>query len=671
MNNDLSVQMIDNYYQNKRDIENNINANYLPDLIYGGTGDDIIYVSNAGGLTFGDGTDSVHDNIYTKLLNMIGIDSNANFYEVFYTLTQKSFTYLEEFAEKVEQFDKETDGNDYIYPGSYNVIFGNGGNDNIQTTNYINKNVIVFGCSGDDTIGNALYAFGGTGDDVIAHSKYAFGGYGDDIINCSSSTKYVSAGGGNDIIMDPYEYKNLYTTQIYGGDGIDIITLSQEYSLLNLSYNLKYDVVNDVEILMKYNGKNASGLYDFNVNLHNVETVKDYLFSESYHQIILNEDDNTITLGSGWKYVAGSETGEGDYRTNTYIYEIGDGHNLTLETTLDVTNIAKTAPVWDPHRPIFSGHEANVAGQLDYSFGADDGSGKKLSVLINGEEFTLTPGKENTVAGQYGSLTIDENGLFSYKALANAEGTDEFVFRIEDADGTVVDTDVDGNPLKILVDVSKPEGPEDTAISYGEPDSGESLNIDLGFTGYTITDINMDSDVATLEQDANGNWSYVLKDNLDHSDSRSHTDAVTMTVEDRFGNTYDVTQNVNIWDDAPGTANIRVNLINKFEHSGGSSEIAGADHIFYNFGADNEKGQTSIIYHGADGDIEIIEGEETTIRGRYGNMVLTLNAGDIVYYYKADKEAEVWDKFDFTYTDSDGSQGNNSIEIKTRFGIDI
>lgn len=62
---------------------------------------------------------------------------------------------------------------------------------------------------------------------------------------------------------------------------------------------------------------------------------------------------------------------------------------------------------------------------------------------------------------------------------------------------------------------------------------------------------------------------------------------------------------------------------------------------------------------------------ETTVRGQYGDLVLTLQSGNEDYHYKADEEAEVRDTFRFTFTDSDGDSADSEIEIWTRFSIDL
>lgn len=196
-----------------------------------------------------------------------------------------------------------------------------------------------------------------------------------------------------------------------------------------------------------------------------------------------------------------------------------------------MTNIESWRNEHNPHRPVLSGHETELEGELDFSFGADSGDGAKLSVFVNGGEFELAPGQANTVTGQFGALTIAANGIFSYKANPSAEGTDESVFQITDSDGDVISTDVNGNPLKILVDVEKPEL-EAPHISFTESKPERSFSLEI--PGYTIISIGMDSDIASLQ----GN-SYVVKGALDHTlyESGVHTDTAHVTYQDRFGNT--------------------------------------------------------------------------------------------------------------------------------------
>lgn len=416
---------------------------------------------------------------------------------------------------------------------------------------------------------------------------------------------------------------------------------------------------------MKKINANTSNYIGY-IDLKNQNQIKNYFYYESDHQISFDEVSGTMMLGSGWKHIAGSTTGKDFYKTNSYIYTDEEGREIILETTLDVTNIPIT-PVVDPVRTVQSGHNTNIPGQLIYDFGADAGNGKKFSVIINEEEITLKAGEANEIKGQFGTLTLDENGLLSYKANSNAEGKDVFEFRIQDSDGNVVSADADGNPVRVTVNVEKPELEiSDEGIMEG------SRSINLNLTGYELVDVRMDSDVASISHSGN-NWNYILDGAIDHetygdTPGGNHTDTLYLTYEDKFGNTYDVEKKITIHDDAPKLWNMDINLINQFETTQSSN---GSLDWFYDFGADTWGDKASIAFLAADGQVNIKEGTEQKIRGEFGWMTLTFSDGHVDFHYEADEDAEVRDTFNFQFTDSDGDTRTNSIEIRTRFGIDI
>lgn len=650
-----------NKYNSVKNILSQNNATYYPDLIYGGSGDDKIYMTGAGGVTFGDGTDDINIDIYGRLLELTGLD--CKFYDLASTIYKLSFAELEKIASQIEIFDNVNDGNDYIEGSVNNVCFGNGGNDKIY--NFL----IGFGGSGHDSItGHSLYSygFGGSGNDYIHSCQYAFGGIEDDMImNCT----YAYGGSGNDYFT--------YCSFVDGGDGIDIIGVNNsiEYFNNNLSEGIKYGNIKNTEIMF-YDVNLRSVFSDGGIvrSFYQDENgawttdVHDFLYSPSEHQIIVDEEAQTLTLGPGWKKY--SEAGMGDYKTTSYLYTDEQGYQYIIETTLDVPGM-EDAPMLNSFKSshsILSGHESAVAGQLIHSFGADDGSGKKLSVFVDGNEFILNAKAANTVQGKYGILTIDENGLFSYKANPNANGKDEFFFRIEDSDGTVVDTDIDGNPISLTVNVEKP------VLEIGNESIMEGpQNINLNLTGYELVDVRMDSEVASISH-SGSNWNYVLDGAIDHetygdTPGGNHTDTLYLTYRDRFGNIYDVEKQIIIQDEAPELWNMDVNLINKFEttESSRNSDLE----WFYDFGADTWGDKASIAFLGADGQVNIKEGTEQRIRGEFGWMTLVFSNGHVDFHYEADEEAEVRDTFNFQFTDSDGDTRENHIEIRTRFGIDI
>ena len=230
---------------------------------------------------------------------------------------------------------------------------------------------------------------------------------------------------------------------------------------------------------------------------------------------------------------------------------------------MNVIDDVPTLSVKDDIESVTSGGTSEtVEGQISFDFGADDGEGKSFTITAeNGESksYPLT-GESVTVAGQYGTLTVNADGSYSYTAKPNVGGTDSFTFTITDADG-------DSRSESIDVTVTPAQGPviDDTTGSLtvnekGLDDASDESETTLWTApdGYKVIGVvgeNGGAQIGTATVTEDGKLEYTLNNAITHTgegaDTKAGADTVKVTVQDKNGNTFDVDVKVNVIDDVP------------------------------------------------------------------------------------------------------------------------
>ncbi|MFP4386280.1 MAG: Ig-like domain-containing protein [Alphaproteobacteria bacterium] len=216
---------------------------------------------------------------------------------------------------------------------------------------------------------------------------------------------------------------------------------------------------------------------------------------------------------------------ENFHGTDSFTYTVTDNDGATATATATFTvNSVNDGPVAEDD--VFNGSEdAQIAGNV---LGNDTD--------IDGDALSVTAGVYETAQG--GSVTIAEDGSFTYTPLANFNGQDSFSYEVSDGtdvdtalvtlnveavnDGPVAeddvfstdtgsitgnvladngngaDSDIDGDPLAVVAGVYATDHGSVTI----EGDGSFTYNADDGYTGedsftYTVTD-GVDSDTATV-----------------------------------------------------------------------------------------------------------------------------------------------------------------------------
>lgn len=306
------------------------------------------------------------------------------------------------------------------------------------------------------------------------------------------------------------------------------------------------------------------------------------------------------------------------------------------------------------------------------SSGADGwNAGGAVVGVVAGNSGTPTTGVGTEINGNYGKLTLNADGRYTYVTTANsitANAQDVFTYTVRDTDGDQVTT-------TLTIDVNNVTLPT-TAISGSVNESGISGGSSAG-TGHTISDASLqlpngqtaiassgNATHGSFVVKADGTYSYTLT-TLSSGDTVS--DSFTYTATDANGNTVINTVTITIVDDVP-TAKPDVNAITEDTSSPATGNVfastgaSAGDHTDVP-GADGAS-VTGIAFAGTVGS------PGSGLAGAYGT--LTLNA-DGSYSYALDNShpavqalgtgQTLSEVFTYTITDGDGDSSSTTLTI--------
>ena len=297
----------------------------------------------------------------------------------------------------------------------------------------------------------------------------------------------------------------------------------------------------------------------------------------------------------------------------------------------------------------------------------------------------------STINGQYGTLTLNADGSYSYSRNAGTDGgvQDVFTYTVRDGDGDLANTTLtitiaDGD---VTVDIptageagtsvdeaglpartGEPEGSnaaadsETTAgtITYTVEDSPATISIggtEVTAVGQTINGAHGVLTITSLAAGSVG-YSYTLTDN---TSGDATSDSFSVSIEDVDGDEATGTLTIAIVDDAP-TANPDTAIVTEGGSVSGNvisdADLASNDVV----GADDAV--IVGVAAGSDTTAAVSGGVGITIAGAYGDLILNADGS---YTYTADPNtvppADVQDVFVYTLEDGDGDTSTTTLTI--------
>ncbi|WP_434762799.1 tandem-95 repeat protein [Vibrio fortis] len=322
--------------------------------------------------------------------------------------------------------------------------------------------------------------------------------------------------------------------------GFESLGLSETQSLTLLDSFRAFASENSAPDIVSFNGSSVSDTLT-------VSTNEDTALSGQFEATDADGDAVTFSMGQApqngqlvidedgsWTYTPNADYNGSD--SFTVIVSDGQGGTDTITINVDVTPVNDTPTLVDENGDplgesvsVTTDEDTAVSGSLS----ASDGDNDSLS-------FSKGSDPSN------GSVTVDENGNWTYTPNDNYNGSDSFTVIVSDGQGgtdtltvnvgvtPVNDTptlvDSNGDPLGDSVAVTTDE---DTPVS-GSLSASDGDNDSLSFSKGS------DPSNGSVTVDENGNWTYTPNDNYNGSDS------FTVIVSDGQGGTDTLTVNVGV-----------------------------------------------------------------------------------------------------------------------------
>ncbi|MEG1610551.1 MAG: VCBS domain-containing protein, partial [Bilophila sp.] len=300
--------------------------------------------------------------------------------------------------------------------------------------------------------------------------------------------------------------------------------------------------------------------YSLNANSPVTEVVNEY-----GTMTLSAEGGYTFTLNNGANAV--QSLADGQTQTTSFEIYVTDGHGTPVATTVNVTITGTNdAPTFSMANAVDVQGSAEASGSLAGLVHDVDASDTHTFSLDNG-------------AGSYGSLTLHDDGSYSYTPGADVatlpEGetaTDSFTITVSDGHGGTADAtlsfNVHGTYVAPLPEVTDPPAdallpptdttvPENNAENSVENHAPDAVDTSVTVTGHDVSGLftatDADGDALTfsfegggaygsLSFDDAGNYTYTLNADAD----TKGTDAFTVTVNDGHGNTDTATLTFNV-----------------------------------------------------------------------------------------------------------------------------
>ncbi len=394
---------------------------------------------------------------------------------------------------------------------------------------------------------------------------------------------------------------------------------------------------------------------------------KDIAIDGSATEIALTGGTLSVSFADGqlsYSFTLTGNVSHGDQTDGTNFIQnvnivVTNNNDKTTESSLEIT-IVDDAPeinVNELGQVVDSGTNVTT-GTWSHNFGADIPDAQ--TVTIN--DIQLGADKPVTVVGTHGTLTVNWDGTYSYKANPNASGTDTFTFTITDRDG-------DSKPATLEVEVKDSTVTPD-AVTFTTSDAdvatGSSQSVDVP-EGFSIVDGEIDRINDSIEYGKfsieDGKLVFTQDKAWTHEkgEDAKTFDSVAFKVTDANGNLTTLTATVTIKDDTTTMSftSSELDLFGGTTYESTNPQKPGI--LTYDFGADRSDGKAIIItVNGVEQKLQLdANGKlvDQDIQGKYG--ILHIKA-DGKYAYTAQEDVTGVDEFKFSITDSDADSMSGS-----------
>ncbi|MFH7588084.1 DUF5801 repeats-in-toxin domain-containing protein, partial [Oceanimonas smirnovii] len=267
------------------------------------------------------------------------------------------------------------------------------------------------------------------------------------------------------------------------------------------------------------------------------------------------------TLTSNTEDKAGDETDSFTYTavdqfgntvTNTVTITIADDKPVAMADTGNVTEggtltVAAADGVLSNDKPGADGWANSGSAVVGVVAGNSDVAAEDLTSV--GQQ----------ISGQYGTLTLNSDGSYTYVSTANSitgNEQDVFTYTVKDSDGDLVETTLTINVADVTATPTDTTGQVDESglangtdsSSTSEQITGGSLNLQPGWSVDSVQTGSTTLGDWTVNED--GTFNYTLISNTEDK-AGNETDSFTYTAVDQFGNTVTNTVTITIVDDTP------------------------------------------------------------------------------------------------------------------------
>lgn len=397
------------------------------------------------------------------------------------------------------------------------------------------------------------------------------------------------------------------------------------------------------------------------------------------------------------------------------VVEDADGDQVIETITV---NVADDAP--DAVNDTANTGGTVVGNVTDNDDEGEDTPGRVRDITSNNTNDTdNTQNGAATIVGEFGTLTINEDGSFTYVADGDADGTDVFTYTLVDFDGdsdtATLTINVDINSIPVIVppnDETVDETNLDlvngvTVTETGTLQADFGTDQSAGFTGNNIfnaggsllggqltsrgetVDLRFDAgtntytgevnnngavrNIFTFQIQNNGDYEFELFDSLDHSDPAQNNEAITLefgfTATDNDGSTASDTITVNVLDDVPVAQDDVLNT-NGGTTTGNvlTNDDSGSDinDVTVDNGGNVTFAFTTITQVVFNGAVFVINddangfGGTITIDAGFGDLTINAAGG---FSYTADGNADGTDVFTYTIEDADGDTSTANFTV--------